>query len=152
LRPIGELGIVPLNRVGLVLPGCLLSLVVDKEGRRSSRFDALLKLTVKRVERFLETAGMRLLRFGEGLEPLGDLFEALFARGAGHPWIHVGIFVGFPRNRSNEILRSAANRLAGYRIANFLKIFEVTMGVAGLTLCGRAEYRRDVVEPLDIAF
>src|SRR5712692_3957713 len=36
------------------------------------------------VERLLETAGMRLLGLGQGLEPVGDLLEAFLARGTRH--------------------------------------------------------------------
>src|SRR5208282_4385802 len=92
------------------------------------------KLTVKRVERFLEGVGMRLFGLGEGLEPFDDLLEAFFARVAGHPRIHVGVFVGFPCDRRDQILRCVADRLAGHGIANLLEILEVTMGAAGLTL------------------
>jgi hypothetical protein len=56
---------------------------------------------------------MRLLGLGEGLEAVGDLFEAVLARGAGHPRVHVGAFVGFFGNRCDEVLQSAADRLAG---------------------------------------
>jgi hypothetical protein len=88
---------------------------------------------------------MRLLGFGEGLEPLGDLLEAFFACGARHPRIHIGVFVSLAGNGRYEILRSAADRFARYRIADLLEVFEMAMRVAGLTFCGRAKYRRDVV-------
>jgi hypothetical protein len=93
---------------------------------------------------------VRLLDFGQGLEPIGDLLKAFFARRTGHARIHVGILVGFPGNCRDEILRRPADRLAGNRIANLLEIFEVIMGVPGLTLGGRTKYRRDVVDSLYI--
>src|SRR5688500_5929371 len=46
---------------------------------------------VQAVERLLEAAGMALLGLRQGLEPLGDLLEALLAGGARHAGIHVGV-------------------------------------------------------------
>src|SRR5882757_6532190 len=47
----------------------------------------------ERVVRLLEAASVRLLCLGEGLEPLGDLFEPLFAGGLRHARIHRLVFV-----------------------------------------------------------
>src|SRR5207302_951908 len=41
-----------------------------------------------------EAAGVAALRLGQGLEPLRDLREALFARGPGHARIHLRVLVG----------------------------------------------------------
>jgi len=88
--------------------------------------------------------------FGEGFKPLGDLLETLFASRAGHPRIHVRIFVGFASNRGAKVIRSPADRFPGRRVANLLEIFEMAVGMASLALGGRAEYRRYVVVALDI--
>src|SRR6516162_66751 len=93
---------------------------------------------------------MGLLGLREGLEPLGDLIEALFASRPGHPRVHVGVFVGFTGNGGPKIILGRTDRLAGCRIADFLQILEMAMGMAGLTLGGRAEYRRHVIVALDI--
>src|SRR5215475_13272069 len=95
---------------------------------------------------------MALLGLGERLEPVGNLVETLFARGAGHAGIHVGVFVRFARDRRLQILLRRADRLAGRRIADFLEELEMTVGMAGLALGGRAEHRRYVVVALNIGF
>ncbi len=53
-------------------------------------------------------------------------------------------------DRRAEIVGGAADRLAGRRVADFLEIFEVAMGMAGFAFRGRAEYRRHVVVALDV--
>src|SRR6185312_8793590 len=50
------------------------------------------KTSVQRVEGAPEAAGMRLLGFRQGFEPVGDFVEALLAGGARHAGIHIGIF------------------------------------------------------------
>src|SRR5438552_10304176 len=120
------------------LPSFIIVLaIVEKKGRGSSRSGARPKdervFGSERIESLLEASGMRPLGFGKGLEPLGNLLEPLFARCAGHPWIHVGVFVGFARNRGDEIGRGAADRFPGDRIRNLLEVFELAMSIAGLT-------------------
>ena len=102
------------------------------------------------IERLLELAGVALLGLGEGFDPVGDFAEAFVARGLGHARIHVGVFVGFPGDRGLEVVRGGADRQAGGRIAGFLEIFEMAMGMAGLTLGGRAEYGGDIVVAFDV--
>src|SRR5258708_5187177 len=106
--------------------------------------------SVEAVERLLEATGMALLGLGQGLEPVGDLLEALFARGPRHARIHVGVFVRLAGDRGLEIERGGADRLAGGGVAHDLEEFEMAMGVAGLALGGRAEDRRHVVVALDV--
>src|SRR5262245_46460206 len=86
----------------------------------------------------------------QGLEPLGDLVEALLPSRPGHPRIHVGVFVGFAGDRRLKIILGRADRLAGRRVADLLKIFEMAVSVTRLALGCRAEYRRHVVVTLDI--
>src|SRR5258706_10191940 len=45
------------------------------------------------VEALLEPAGVRTLGACQGLEPLGDLFEAFVARRLGEPRIHLRVLV-----------------------------------------------------------
>src|SRR5690348_11120118 len=82
-------------------------------------FDRVSAAGSERVERLLETAGVRLLRFCERLEPLGNLLEAFLASRPGHARIHVGVFVRFAGNRGPQIIRSRSDRLAGGGIADF---------------------------------
>src|SRR5580698_5057750 len=77
-------------------------------------------LSVQRVEALLEPAGVRALGAGQGLEPLRDLVEALFARGLGEPRVHLRVLVGLARDRRLEVLRGVADRLAGRRVADLL--------------------------------
>src|SRR6185437_1147475 len=97
-------------------------------------------LLAERVERLLEAAGMRFLGLRERLEPVGDLVEAFLAGGLRHAGIHVGVLVRLACNGGSEILRRVTDRLAGRWIADFLKIFEMAMGVTGLSFRGRAEH------------
>src|SRR5579883_840261 len=102
------------------------------------------------VESLLEAAGMRLLGLGKGLEPLGDLIEPFLARRPRHAGIHVGIFMRLAGDGGLEVVRGAADRLAGRRIADFLEEFEMPVRVAGLAYRRRAEHGRDVVVAFDI--
>src|SRR5712692_4867463 len=104
----------------------------------------------ERVESLLEAAGVGPLGFGEGLEPLRDLLKAFFASCAGHSGIHVGVFVGLARNSRAEVIIGPADWLARCGIADLFEVLEMPVGVAGLALGSRAEYRRDVVVALDI--
>jgi hypothetical protein len=63
---------------------------------------------------------------------LGDFVKALFARGASHPRIHVGVFVSLASDRYGEVISGRTDRLAGYRIADLFEVFEMTVGMAGL--------------------
>src|SRR5205807_6301974 len=59
-------------------------------------------------------------------------------------------FVSLAGNGSAQIIASRADRLAGRRIAYFLEIFEVAMGMPGLAFRGRAEHCRHVVVAFDV--
>ena len=93
---------------------------------------------------------MGLLGLRQGLEPVGDLVEALVARGARHAGIHVGVFVGLAGHRRHQIVARDPDRLAGGGIAGLDEEVEMAVGVAGLALGGRAEERRNVVMTLYI--
>src|SRR5689334_9612083 len=93
---------------------------------------------------------MRLLGLGQGLEPVGDFVKAFGAGGLGHARIHVGIFVGLARDRSLEVGVGGADRLAGRRIAHFLEIFQMAMGMAGFAFSGGAEDGGDVIVTFDV--
>src|SRR4051794_10593527 len=77
------------------------------------------------VERLLETAGMGFLGLRESLEPVGDFVEALFARGARHARIHVGVFVRLTGDRGAKVFLGVTNRQAGRRVTDGLEEFEV---------------------------
>src|ERR1700761_6259170 len=93
---------------------------------------------------------MALLGFRQGLEPVGDFVKAFAARGLGHARIHVGVFVGLARDGGFEVGIGGADGLAGRRIAHFLQIFQMTMGMAGFAFGGGAEYGGDIVVTFDI--
>ena len=93
---------------------------------------------------------MGLLGFGQGFEPVGDFVKAFGARGLGHTWIHIGVFMGLAGDGRFEIGIGGADRLARGRISNFLQIFQMAMGMTGLTFCGGAEHSRDIVMAFDV--
>src|SRR3546814_3225545 len=84
------------------------------------------------VERLLETAGVALLGLRQGLEPVGDLVEALVARRARHARIHVGVLVGLAGDGRLEVQRGIADRLAGRRIPDLLRSEEHTSELQSL--------------------
>src|SRR5215475_7010353 len=88
------------------------------------------------VEALLEPAGMRAFGASQGLEPLGDLLEALLARGLGKARIHLRVLVCLARDRRLEVLHAVADRLGGDWIADALQVVEVAVGVAGFALRG----------------
>src|SRR5260370_934076 len=73
-------------------------------------------LATQRIEGPLEAAGMRFFGLCEGLEPIGNLVEALLAGGARHAGIHVGVLVRLAGDRGLEIVVGAADRRSGHRI------------------------------------
>src|SRR5690606_29431078 len=102
------------------------------------------------VESLLEAAGVALLGLRQRLEPVGNLVEALFARGAGHAGVHVGLLVGLAGDRRLEIQRGLADRLAGRGIADLLEVLQMAVGVAGLAFGGGPEDRGDIVVAFDV--
>ena len=97
-----------------------------------------------------EIAVVALLGLGQGLEPVGDFFEALFARRARHTRVHIRVFVSLTGNRRLQVGRRIADRLAGRGIAHLFEELEVTVRVAGLALGSRAKDRGNVVVTLNI--
>jgi hypothetical protein len=96
------------------------------------------------VEQLLEAPGVRLLGLRERLEPVGDLGEALLARGLGHARVHVGVLVRLAGDRGLEVLCRVAERQARGRVADLLQVVEVAVRVAGLALGGVAEVAGDL--------
>src|SRR3990172_467359 len=86
------------------------------------------------VEALLEAARVGLLGARQGLEPLGDLLEALLARGPGEARVHLGVLVGLAGDGGLEVLAGVADRLARGRTAHLLEEVEVAVGVARLPL------------------
>ena len=86
----------------------------------------------------------------QGFEPIGDLVETFLAGGLGHARIHVGVLVGFARDRGFQIGFGGPHLETGGRVANGFQEFQMAVGVTGLTLGGRAENGRDVVVPFNI--
>ena len=95
---------------------------------------------------------MRAFGFAKRLEPVGDLAKTFIPGGFGHARIHVGVFVGFAGNGRFEVVRGAANRKPGGRVADFFEVFKVPVGMPGFPFGGGAEYRGDVVIPFDVGF
>ena len=87
---------------------------------------------------------MRAFGFRERLEPVGNLGKPFIARGARHARVHIGVLVGFTRNRRAQVQLRLADRQTGRRIAYALQVLQVPMGVARFALGGR---RIDGVSP-----
>src|SRR5882672_1225832 len=102
------------------------------------------------VERFLEPVGVRALSFGERLEPVGDLGEALLASTLGHARVHVRVFVRLARDRSLQIGARVTKRQVRRRITALLEVFEMAVSVASFAFGSGAEHRRHVVLPFDV--
>ena len=93
---------------------------------------------------------MRLLGLGQGLEPVGDLIEALVTRSASHSRVHVGVLEGLTSNGGSEVgFRLADGKTRG-RIADFLDVVKVAVCVTSLALCGVAEESGDLGVALDV--
>src|SRR5690606_34035584 len=105
---------------------------------------------VELVQRLLEAVGVAALGLGEGFEPVGNLVEALVPGGFRHAGVHVGVLVGLAGDGGLEVVGGAANGQAGGGIAHRLQVFQVAVGVAGLTFGGGAEHGGHVVVALDI--
>src|SRR5687768_16473129 len=69
------------------------------------------------LEALGEAAGVGLLGPGQGLEPLGDLVEALVPSGLGEARVHLGVLVGLARDRRLQVVLGGADRLVGHRVA-----------------------------------
>ena len=89
-------------------------------------------------------------RLGQGLEPVGDLVEALVPRRLRHPRIHVGVLVGLTGDGGFQIVAGGADRQSGRRVADALHVLQVAVGMARLALRRGAEYGRDVVLAFDV--
>src|SRR3546814_1550161 len=80
-----------------------------------------------------------------------DVALPIFAGGAGHTGIHVGIFVGFTRNRRLQIGAGVADRHIGSRIATTrLQELQMAMRVARFALGSRTEYSGNVVVTFNV--
>src|SRR5690242_9713187 len=66
-----------------------------------------------RLQERLETARVRLLRLRERLEPIGDVREALGARGLRHARVHVRVLVRLAGGGGAEVLLRRADREIG---------------------------------------
>src|SRR5438552_12030651 len=107
-------------------------------------------LVAQRFERLLEAIGMRALCLRQGLEPIGDFFEAFATSSLRHSRIHIGVFVGFPRDGRLQVVTASADGKIGCRIADHGQIVEMTMRMAGLSFRGRAKDGSNVVLTLDV--
>src|SRR5690242_3786781 len=91
------------------------------------------------VEALGEAARVALLGPRQGLEPLGDLVEALVARRLGEARVHLGVLVGLALDGRLQVVRRGADGDAGDGVADLGQVIEVTERVAGLALGDRAE-------------
>src|SRR5690606_18353678 len=114
------------------------------------RVESVERSGVETVQRLLEAIGVGPLGLGQGLEPVGDLVEALVAGGFRHARVHVGVLVGLAGDGRLEVIGSAADGQARRRVAGLLEVFEVAVRVAGLTLGGGAKHGGHVVVTLDV--
>ena len=74
-------------------------------------------LTVQCVKCFLEAAGVAFFSFRKRFKPIGDFVETFFAGGFRHPWIHVGLFMGFTGDSGFQVIGGGADRQTCCRIA-----------------------------------
>src|SRR5258705_13131692 len=102
-------------------------------------------LLIERVERFLETAGVALLGFGQGFEPISDFVEAFLARSPRHARIHVGVFMGLAGDGRGEVLVGRADRLSRGGGANPFWEFRISVAVPGLPPPGWPDNARNIV-------
>src|SRR5260221_14112104 len=133
-----------------VIFGIVRRAIFDPRSRSGASGVRINRLVGERVERFLEAVGVRTLRLGERLEPVGDLGEAFLACGLRHAGIHVGVFVGLSGDGGLQIQARPTERKVRRRIAALLQVFEMAVGVAGFALGGGAEDRCAVGLPLDV--
>src|SRR5947209_6858365 len=68
------------------------------------------------VEALLEPTGVRALGAGQRLEPLGDLLEALLARGLREARVHLRVLVGLAGDRGLEVLHAVTDRRRDLRV------------------------------------
>src|SRR5262245_50491212 len=104
----------------------------------------------QRLETLREPPRVRLLRLGEGLEPLRDLLESLAASRLREAGVHFRELVRLAVDRGLEVLLGRANRQPGHRIAGFLQEIEVPERVSGLGLGGVAKQATDVGITFDV--
>src|SRR5262249_48344664 len=99
------------------------------------RGDVLAELrSGKAFEALGEATGVALLGPGEGLEPLGDLFEVLVTGGLGEPGVHLGVLVGLAGDGGLEVVGRGPDGLTGHGVARGGEEVEVAEGVTRLTL------------------
>jgi len=82
---------------------------------------------------------MGTLSLDQSLEPVGDLVEALVAGRLGHTGVHVGVLVGLTGDGRLQIVAGSADGQPRGRVTGSLQVFEMTVGMAGLTLGGGTE-------------
>ena len=103
-----------------------------------------------RVEHLLEATRVALFGLGKGLEPVGDLVEALFAGGLRHARVHLGVLVGLAGDGALEVGDGVAHGLVGGGVADRLQVVEVAVRVAGLAFGGLTEVAGDLGVALDV--
>ena len=93
---------------------------------------------------------MGAFRLGQGLEPFRQFLKAFFARGFGHAWVHLRVFVGLAFNGRLEIRFGAPDGFSRGRVADFLQKIQVSEGMAGFGFGGVTEQAADVRVSFDI--
>src|ERR1051325_9827671 len=97
-----------------------------------------------------ETAGVRLLRLGEGLEPFGELGQTFIARCSREPRIHFRVFVGLAFHCGLQVLFRGSDRNARAGIADLFEKIEVTERMPGFRLGGISEQAAHVRIAFDV--
>src|ERR1700733_3211729 len=103
-----------------------------------------------RVQRLLETIGVRALRLRECLEPVGDFGEAFLTGRLGHSRIHIRVLMGLTSDGGLEVQLGIADGQARGGIANGLQIFQVAVRMSGFPFRGGTEHRRHVVVAFNV--
>src|SRR5579883_1232374 len=105
---------------------------------------------LEHLEHLGEAACVALLGLRQRLEPLGDVVEALFARGLRHARVHGLVLVRLAGDRALQVLLGVADRLARRRVADLLEVVEVAVRVAGLAVGRLLEVAGDLGVALDV--
>src|SRR5262249_19163577 len=124
LPEVGEVGILPIERMAdrrleaaFAHGRLVLRNAKGAAGGRRPRIFCWTPRLAERVEGLLEAPGVGLLGLREGLEPVGDLVEALLPRGPRHARVHISVLMRLASDRGLEVVAGDADRLAGGGIA-----------------------------------
>ena len=95
-----------------------------------------LSSVIEIIERLLEPVGVRPFSLGQSFKPVCDLVKTFLSCGFRHPWIHIGVFMGFARDGRLQVLAGRTNRQPRGGITTLLQILQMTVGVTSFPFRG----------------